>query len=54
MDTFNHILMATNFDDPSQRALDTAIALAKRLDASLTLLHVNDIPVSTYYGTLAD
>jgi len=51
-DTFSHILLPTSFDEPSQRALNAAIALAQRLDASLTLLHVYQLPVYTYYGTV--
>ncbi len=52
MDTFTQILVPTSFDEPSQRALNTAIALAQKLDASLTLLHVYELPVYTYYGTV--
>jgi len=39
------ILMPTDFSEPSQRALDHAAALARRLGASLHLLHVVYFPI---------
>lgn len=37
---FSHILVPTDFGEPSTRALDLAIGLADRSAAMLTLLHV--------------
>lgn len=48
MDAFKHILVPTDFGDPADHALDVAVALAKRLDAKLTMLHVCEQPVSAY------
>ncbi len=48
MDGFKHIVVATDFGDCADHALDVAIALARRLDAKLTLLHVCELPVSAY------
>jgi nucleotide-binding universal stress UspA family protein len=45
---FKHILVPTDFGEPSQQALDTAIDLAKRFDASLTIVHCQEIPVYAY------
>ncbi len=48
MDGFKHIVVPTDFGDCADHALDVAIALARRLDAKLTLLHVCELPVSAY------
>ncbi len=50
MDTLNikHILVPTDFSPASLNALDTAIALAKRQHAKLTLLHVVNENLLTY------
>ncbi len=48
MDAFKHILVPTDFGDCADHALDVAVALARRLDAKLTLLHVCELPVSAY------
>lgn len=50
MDTLNikHILVPTDFSPASLNALDTAIALAKRQHAKLTLLHVVNESLLTY------
>lgn len=46
---FKHILVATDFGDPADRALDVAIALAEELGkAALTLVHVQYIPRPLY------
>lgn len=37
---FKNILFATDFSDPSQQALLHALAMAKRYDAKLTVVHV--------------
>jgi nucleotide-binding universal stress UspA family protein len=47
--TFKHILVATDFSDCSQHALDLGIELAQRFDAQLTLVHTWEIP-SLGYG----
>jgi universal stress protein A len=44
---FKTILMPTDFSEPSQRALEYAMALARRLGASLHLLHVVYFPIET-------
>lgn len=50
MSTINRILAATNFDAPSQHALDSALTMAERLGATITLLHVLDLPHYAYYA----
>ena len=37
---FQHILFATDFSEVSQRAMLHALAMAKRYDSKLTVLHV--------------
>lgn len=56
MTTFKNILVPTDFSPSAQRATELAIEMAKRFDASLTLLHVVEIPVYTYdaFGPTAD
>jgi nucleotide-binding universal stress UspA family protein len=44
MAPFEKILVAIDFSRSSQRALVLAVELAKKLDASITLLHVYSIP----------
>jgi nucleotide-binding universal stress UspA family protein len=39
------ILMPTDFSEPSRRALEHATTLARRLNASLHLLHVVHLPI---------
>jgi nucleotide-binding universal stress UspA family protein len=48
VETFKHILVPTDFGDCADHALDVAVALAKSLNAKLTLLHVCELPVSAY------
>jgi len=50
MKPFTHILVATDFEKASQRALEVAIEIARKFDAPLTLLHVYDIPTYSYYA----
>ena len=50
METPKKILVATDFSAPSTAALDYATALAERLGASLTVLHVYDLPSYSYPG----
>lgn len=45
---FKHILIPTDFGEPSQLALQHAIGLAQTFGAKLTLLHVYGIP-TVYY-----
>jgi nucleotide-binding universal stress UspA family protein len=44
------ILVATDFGEPSARAVDAAIDLAKAFDASLTIVHSVDIPSYAFLG----
>ena len=53
MKTFEHILVPTDFSDPSKRALDMAIELAQKSKARLTLLHVWNLPYAGYAEALA-
>jgi nucleotide-binding universal stress UspA family protein len=43
---FKHILVPTDFGAASARACEIATDLAKQYEASLTLLHVFDVPAS--------
>jgi nucleotide-binding universal stress UspA family protein len=47
---FNHLLVPVDFGEPSQQALDTAIELANRFKAQLTIVHVYEIPAYVYGG----
>jgi nucleotide-binding universal stress UspA family protein len=51
MELFHYILVPTDFDEPSQRALDVAISLAEKFNGSLALLHVYELPMQPAYGT---
>lgn len=44
--TFKHILVPTDFGEPASRALESAIAVAEKFDARLTLLHASWLPPS--------
>jgi nucleotide-binding universal stress UspA family protein len=46
MIAFNNILVPVDFSEPSDRALEVAIDLAKQYEASLTVLHVFDVPLA--------
>jgi nucleotide-binding universal stress UspA family protein len=48
MNTFKHILVPTDFSPSSEAAIDTAIDLAQRFDAKVTLLHVWQLPIYPY------
>ena len=50
MATIRHILVATDFGPASERALDAALAMAERLGARLTILHVYEAPPFPYAG----
>jgi nucleotide-binding universal stress UspA family protein len=47
---FRHVVVATDFSECSNAAVDAAIELAKRYDAGLTLVHVVEIPTYAYAG----
>lgn len=44
------ILVPVDFEQPSTHALDVAKDLARRLDATITLVHVQTLPVYFYPG----
>lgn len=48
MNTFKHILVATDFSTSSGAAVELALDMATRFEAGLTLLHVWEIPVYPY------
>jgi nucleotide-binding universal stress UspA family protein len=50
----NHILVPTDFGDPAAKALDIAVELAKKYGATITLLHVYEIPVYPYPGAVVE
>jgi nucleotide-binding universal stress UspA family protein len=50
MSRFHHLLVPLDFEDPSQEALEVAIALALTFDAKLTVFHAWDLPVYSYAG----
>ncbi len=50
---FKHILVPTDFSEPSEHALSTAIEMARAFEAQLTLLHVWNIPTIGYAEALA-
>jgi nucleotide-binding universal stress UspA family protein len=50
MTQLKHILVAVDFGDSSREALETAVELAKRFDARLTLTHTCEVPVYAYPG----
>jgi nucleotide-binding universal stress UspA family protein len=47
---FKHLLVPVDFGEPSRQALDTAIDLARRFGAQLTLVHVYEVPAYVYSG----
>src|SRR5574342_1033725 len=50
MSSFKHILVPTDFGEPSQRALEIALELAGTLGANLTITHACEIPAYAYPG----
>jgi nucleotide-binding universal stress UspA family protein len=52
MPRFSHILVPTDFGEPSRVGLDLALELAQRVGAALTLVHSYDVPVYVYEGML--
>ena len=53
MTTFRQILVPTDFGEPSEAAVDLALAMAERFDAQVTLLHVTMMP-PYYYSAYAE
>ena len=51
--SIKHILVPTDFSDPSERALAMAIELARAFDAQLSLLHVWSVPNTGYAEALS-
>lgn len=54
MPPFDHLLVPTDFSPSAQCALEKAVVLAKHLGASLTLLHVIELPVYAYDVQMAN
>ncbi len=50
MGLFKHILVPTDFGEPSHRALELALELAGTHGADLTVMHACEIPVYPYEG----
>lgn len=48
MTTFKHILVPTDFGEPSDRAVDVAALMAAMFESRLTLLHASWLPPSAY------
>jgi nucleotide-binding universal stress UspA family protein len=46
---WKHILVPTDFGEPADHALDTAIELARKFEAKLTILHVYQLFVPMPY-----
>jgi nucleotide-binding universal stress UspA family protein len=53
MFAIRHVLVPTDFSDASERALATAVELARAFEARLTLLHVWSLPNAGYAEALA-
>lgn len=50
--TFKRIIIATDFGDSATRALDLAVEMAQKFEASLTLVHSWEAPSYSYGGGL--
>ncbi len=48
---FNHVLVANDFSDCSECALDLGVRMAEALGAKLTLVHAWDVPAYVYANT---
>ncbi len=48
MTSFKQVLVPTDFSECSERALDVAVAIASKFEASITLLHASWLPPSAY------
>lgn len=53
MSLFRHILVATDFSECSDRAIELAVRMAAALDAKLTLVHAWDAPSFVYANPIA-
>jgi nucleotide-binding universal stress UspA family protein len=53
MSTFQHIMVPIDFGEVSEHALDRALTLAKDLGASVTIVHVMQMP-PYYYSAYAE
>lgn len=57
MQAIRQILVPTDFSETSKQAVDDALDLAQKFDASVTLIHVEQLPIFPYaepmfvYGT---
>jgi nucleotide-binding universal stress UspA family protein len=49
---FKHIVVATDFGECSERALDLALEIASKFDSQLTLVHSWEAPSYSYGGGL--
>jgi nucleotide-binding universal stress UspA family protein len=47
---FEHILVATDFSESAQKALDLAVDLSKNFGAEITLVHCWEAPTYSYGG----
>jgi len=45
MTQFRHILVATDFGEPSQRVTELGLVIARRLGAAFTLVHAGQLLV---------
>jgi nucleotide-binding universal stress UspA family protein len=50
MHAFKNILVPTDFSEPAERALETALGIASAFGANLTLVHVAWTPPTAYVG----
>ena len=50
MTQLRHILVATDFGDPSQRAAELGLVIARRFKAAFTLTHACQLSVQTHEG----
>jgi nucleotide-binding universal stress UspA family protein len=48
-DGFRHVLAPTDFSEASQRGVDAAVALARELETSLTIVHVYELPSCEHF-----
>lgn len=54
MTLFKHVLVPTDFGEPSDRALAFAVTLAAKFESRLTLLHASWLPPSAYAAPYAE
>jgi nucleotide-binding universal stress UspA family protein len=48
MNEFKHILVATDFGEPANRALDFALMLASKFESKVTIVHASWLPPVAY------